>query len=127
MMTNDRARRAYDSAVDDLKKFCEDNTELTAIIMDEVYPIRVQFIPDPQYNLFQNPEENIDENGEIIDMTVTVGLETSVKSTLKFKMDAKILKKLIKLAEKVGAVYYHAFREGADELKETEGGHDGQI
>lgn len=120
MTTNDRARRAYDSAVDDLKKFCEDNTELTAIIMDETYPIRVQFIPDPQYNLFQNPEENIDENGEINDMTVTVGLETSVKSTLKFKMDAKLLKKLIRLAERVGAIYYHAFREGADELKEME-------
>lgn len=120
MTTNDRARRAYDSAVDDLKKFCEDNTELTAIIMDETYPIRVQFIPDPQYNLFQNPEENIDENGEINDMTVTVGLETSVKSTLKFKMDAKLLKKLIRLAERVGAIYYHAFREGADELKEAQ-------
>ncbi len=125
MTTNDRARRAYDSAVDDLKKFCEYNTELTTIIMDETYPIRVQFIPDLQYNLFQNPEENIDENGEINDMTVTVGLETSVKSTLKFKMDARLLKKLIRLAERVGAIYYHAFREGADELKEMEEPIDG--
>ena len=120
-MTNDRARRAYDSAVDDLKKFVEDNIQgLTVVILDQSYPIRVQFIPDPQYNLFQNPEENIDENGEINDMTVTVGLETSVKSTLKFKMAAKLLKKPIKLAEKVGTIYYHAFREEADELKEME-------
>ena len=119
MTTNDRARRAYDSAVDDLKKFCEDNTELTVVIMDELYPIRVQFIPDPQYNLFQNPEENIDENGEINDLTITVGLSTSVKSTLKFKMDAKLLKKLIRLAEKVGTIYYHAFREAVDDEKEV--------
>ena len=54
---------------------------------------------------------NVDENGEVNDLTVTIGLSTAVKSTLKFKMDAKLLKKLIKLAENVGDLYYHAYRE----------------
>lgn len=118
-MTSDRARRAYDSAVDDLRKFCEDNTELSVLILDDHYPIRVQFIPEAQTSLFGN--ENIDETGEVNDLTVTVGLSTSVTSSLKFKMPAKLLKKLIRLAEKVGTIYYHAFREAAEEEREQHG------
>lgn len=102
------AQSEYEAAVEKFGKFCEDHTDLTPIIMDEEYPIRVQFIPDNQLTLFGN--ENIDENGEINDLTVSVGLSTAVKSTLKFKMDSKLLKKMIKLAETVGTLYYHAFR-----------------
>lgn len=107
------ARSEYEAAVEKLRKFCEDHTDLTPIIMEDEYPIRVQFIPDSQLSLFGN--ENIDENGEVNDLTVVVGLSTAVKSTLKFKMDSKLLKKMIKLAETVGTLYYHAFRaqEGA--------------
>lgn len=109
MSKQNAAQTEYEAAVKDLQKFCEDHTDLTAIIMDGDYPIRVQFIPNTQLMLFGN--ENIDENGEVNDLTVTVGLSTAVKSTPKFKMDAKLLKKLIKLAETVGSLYYHAFRE----------------
>lgn len=107
------AQSEYEAAVEKLRKFCEDHTDLTPIIMEDKYPIRVQFIPDSQLSLFGN--ENIDENGEVNDLTVVVGLSTAVKSTLKFKMDSKLLKKMIKLAESVGTLYYHAFRaqEGA--------------
>lgn len=107
------AQSEYEAAVEKLRKFCEDHTDLTPIIMEDEYPIRVQFIPDSQLSLFGN--ENIDENGEVNDLTVVVGLSTAVKSTLKFKMDSKLLKKMIKLAESVGTLYYHAFRaqEGA--------------
>lgn len=107
------AQSEYEAAVEKLRKFCEDHTDLTPIIMEDEYPIRVQFIPDSQLSLFGN--ENIDENGEVNDLTVVVGLSTAVKSTLKFKMDSKLLKKMIKLAETVGTLYYHAFRaqEGA--------------
>lgn len=103
------AQSEYEAAAEKLRKFCEDHTDLTPIIMEDEYPIRVQFIPDSQLSIFGN--ENIDENGEVNDLTVVVGLSTSVKSTLKFKMDSKLLKKLIKLAETVGTLYYQAFRE----------------
>ena len=103
------AQTMYEAAVDSLQKFCEKETELQSIIRDEQYPVQVQFIPKPQLSMFGN--DNIDENGEVNDLTVTVGLSTDVKSTLKFKMDSKLLKKLIKLAETVGSLYYHAFRE----------------
>lgn len=103
------AQNAYKSAVDDLQKFCENNTDLAVEVKEEEYPLRVQFLPKPQLSLFEN--ENITEDGEICDLTVTCGLSTSVKSTLRFKMDSKLLKKIIKLAEKVGALYYHAYRE----------------
>lgn len=114
--TKQAAQANYEAAVDALKKYCEDHTDLDVYILDESYPLRVQFIPTAQLNLFGN--ENIDENGEINDLTVTVGLSTSVKSTLKFKMDAKLLKKLIKLAETVGTIYYQAFRE-TEGLRQT--------
>ena len=60
--------------------------------------------------------EDENENGDVKDgaMTVTVGLSTSVLSTLKFRTSAKLLKKVIKLSEKAGNVYYQAFREAAD-------------
>lgn len=103
------AQTMYEAAVESLQKFCEKETEVMPNILDDGYPVRVQFIPKPQLSVFGN--ENVDENGEFNDLTVTVGLTTDVKSTLKFKMDSKLLKKLIKLAETVGYLYYHAFRE----------------
>lgn len=107
------AQTMYEAAVEALQKFCEKETELQPIIRDEQYPFQVQFIPKPQLSIFGS--ENIDENGEVNDLSVTVGLSTDVKSTLKFKMDSKLLKKLIKLAETVGSLYYHAFREEMEE------------
>ena len=77
-----------------------------------------------QQSIFGN--ENVDENGEINDLTVTVGLTTAVKSTLKFKMDSKQLKKLIKLAETIGRLYYHAFRAEAGKLRHNEEGGQGE-
>jgi hypothetical protein len=103
------AQTAYEAAVDQLTNFCFENTDLSAVIQEKEYPFRVQFVPENQLSLFGN--ENVDENGEIYDMTVAVGLTTTVKNTLKFKMDSKLLKKLIKLAETVGTLYYHAYRE----------------
>jgi len=106
----------YEAAVKVLDKFCKANTDLTPVIIDSEYPIRVQFIPDGQMDLFGG-NENIDENGEFNDLTVSVGLSTAVKSTLRFNVDAKMLKKMIKLAETVGVLYYHAFREQAGDMK----------
>jgi hypothetical protein len=99
----------YETAVKALQKFCDEQAGLTAYILADEYPIRVRFIPDRQYSFFGN--ENFSEDGSINDLTVEIGLKTTVRSTLKFKMDSKLLKKLIKLAEKVGNLYYHAFRE----------------
>ena len=110
----------YETAVEKLRKFCEDHTDLTPCILDEAYPFRVQFIPDAQTSLFD--DGNVDENGEIGDLTVVAGLSTAVRSTLKFKMDSKLLKKLIKQAETVGALYYHAYRAEMDDLMEAAGG-----
>lgn len=106
------AQNAYDAAVDNLHDFCDKYTDLIPDIVDEHYPIVVQFIPNRQLSIFGN--RNIDDNGEVKELTVTVGLSTAVKSTLEFRLDAKLLKKLIKLAEQVGNLYYHAFREEHD-------------
>ena len=103
------AQDAYKEACENLEKFCAGNTELSVYIKDDEYPIQVQFVPNPQLSVFGN--ENIDENGEVNELTVTVGLSTSVTSTLKFKMDSALLKKLIKYAEAVGVLHLHAFRE----------------
>lgn len=114
MKTNE-AQSYYDTAVSELNKYCEKETDLVAVILDDKYPFQVQFLPDPQQNLFG--DENVDENGEVNDLTVTVGLTTTVKSTLKFRMASKQLKKLIKLAEELGHLYYQAFREEAGDRR----------
>ena len=110
------AQVEYEAAVDKLRDFCDTHTDLLPIIIDAEYPIRVQLVPDAdQASLFG--DENVDENGEVNDMTITVGLTTFVNSTLRFRLDAKLLKKLIKLAENVGRLYYHAFKaEHGDRL-----------
>ena len=112
------AQNKYADAVNELKDFCEDNTELDVTILDKEYPFRVQFRPSAQINFFGN--ENVNDDGDINDLTVTVGINTAVKSTLRFKMGANLLKKLIKMAEKVGELYYHAYRERADVDQEGE-------
>lgn len=114
-MKNNEANTCYEATVDALHKYCEKETDFTAVIVDEVYPFQVQFIPNVQFSIFG--DDNVDENGEINDLTVTVGLTTTVKSTLKFKMDSKQLKKLIKLAESLGTIYYQAYREAAGDLR----------
>ena len=98
----------YNSAVEKLKKFCEEHTTLTVVILDTEYPLRIQFAPDPQQSFFGN--ENIDEDGEINDMVISVGLDTTIVSTLNFELSSDVLKKLIKKSEKIGFLYYHAFR-----------------
>ena len=125
----------YEAAVEKLRKFCEESGDLTPVIVDNEYPFRVQFFPGSQISMFEN--ENIDENGEVNHLTVVVGLSTSVESTLRYRMSSKILKKLIKLAEKTGELYYHAFREEAgniqqddelrDMIKAVIGDEDGEI
>ena len=118
MVRDHEARTYYEAAVEALGKYCEDNTRLVPTILDEEYPFRVRFIPAPQLSMFD--VENVNENGEVNDLTVTVGLTTTVKSTLRFKMDSKQLKKIIKLAENVGTLYYQAFREEAGVIHEDE-------
>lgn len=118
MNGNTPAKIEYEAAVEDLIQFCETYTGLKPIIRDEEYPFSVQFVPEEQLSMFGNV--NVDENGEVNDMTITCGLSTSVKSTLIFEMDSTLLKKLIKLAEKCGYLYYHAFREGYIEYGKTD-------
>lgn len=120
MRTKDEARKHYDVACEKLKAFCEKETDLTPVILDNAYPFRVQFIPDVQLTMFEAANMNVDENGEVNDLTITCGLNTTVKSTLKFKMDSKLLKKLIKQAETIGQLYYHAFREAAATLQQAD-------
>lgn len=120
MRTKNEAQSHYSVACDKLKKFCEKETDLTPVILDNAYPFRVQFIPDFQLTMFEAANANIDENGEVNDLTITCGLNTTVKSTLKFKMDSKLLKKLIKQAETIGQLYYHAFREAAATLQQDD-------
>lgn len=112
------AQSKYEAATETLRQFCEDNTTLSVIFLDETYPYRVQFIPNTQQSIFG--DENVSENGEVNDLTVTVGLTTTVKSSLKFRMDSKLLKKLIKQAENVGSLYYHAYREAEGALPRVE-------
>lgn len=119
------AQTTYEAAVQSLYKFCEKQTDLTPHIKDKTYPFSVTFIPDSQISMFEDGNINAD-TGEVGELTVTVGLSTTVKSTLKFRMESSLFKKLIKLAEQVGGLYYHAFREEQGErIKPTRPEYEG--
>ena len=95
-------------------KFCATTTDYICEVNTDLYPLTAVFVPNPQRSIF---DAAIDENGEVGELVISVGLDTNVKSTLKFEMDAALLKKLIKSVEKIAFLYYHAYREGAGDLR----------
>lgn len=112
---SNRAQIAYAHAVENLRKFCEDNTDLDFRVLSDRYPIRFVFEPCAQLNMFTPAD--VDDNGEVRSIIVTVGLSTAIKSTMNFHVPAAVLKKIIKLSEKAGELYYQAYREEADETE----------
>lgn len=104
----------YKQAVNDLQTFCEKETSFVVEIIEREYQMRLRFTPKPQMSLFDLPEQEEDGN-----ITITVGVSTTVTSTMKFNVDAKTLSKLIKLSEAVGETYLHAFRECIEQRLET--------
>lgn len=96
----------YESAVTELKTFCEENTRFLCEIVENVYPIEVRFTPSAsQLSLF--PNLGADENGEIGYISVFCGVEPTVKIGLKLTICNSLLKKLISKAENVGKLYLH--------------------
>lgn len=107
-----KAKIEFECAQNDLMKFCAGTTDYICEVNTATYPLTAVFVPNPQRSIF-----DVDENGEIGELVISVGLDTSVKTTLKFEMDAALLKKLIKSVEKLAFLYYHAFREEAGDLR----------
>lgn len=107
-----KAKIEFECARNDLMKFCATTTDYICEVNTNLYPLTAVFVPNPQRSIF-----DVDENGEVGELVISVGLDTSVKTTLKFEMDAALLKKLIKSVEKIAFLYYHAFREEAGDLR----------
>lgn len=105
----------YEDAVADLKKFCAETTDFEIMILSDDYPLQIHFIPTPTQTSFFDTEL-VDENGEVGYISVILGVSTSVRSTLNFRLDGATLKKLISKAEKVGTAYLHYFRSAAGNL-----------
>ena len=119
-----RAKTEFECAQNDLMKFCEGTTDYICEVSTDTYPLTAVFVPNPQRSIF---DAAIDENGEVGELVISVGLDTNVKSTLKFEMDAALLKKLIKSVEKIAFLYYHAFREDAGDLRFEEATDDEEL
>lgn len=115
-MSTTGARTAYKKALGLLCEYCEENTNLTVSIDVSAYPVKFTLLPNKQLSIFDSPDNG--ENSEDGYLQITVGLATTVKSTMRFHVPAELLKRLIKLCEKAGNLYYHSFREAADETEE---------
>lgn len=107
-----KAKIEFECAQNDLMKFCATTTDYICEVNTNLYPLTAVFVPNPQRSIF-----DVDENGELGELVISVGLDTNIKTTLKFEMDAALLKKLIKSVEKLAFLYYHAFREEAGDLR----------
>lgn len=109
-----RAKNEYEAARDALMQYCEKATDYVCEVKESAYPLKVVFTPnDAQEAMFNETRSH----GVL---EITVGLDTKVRSTLEFQMDSDLLKKLIKNAEKIAFLYYHAFREQFDDLTACE-------
>ena len=107
-----KTRTAFEAARNALIEYCEESTEYRCEVKEETYPMKVVFESMAQRSIFDE-----DSNEEPGTLTIEVGLETKVRSTLKFQIDSTLLKKFIKSAEKIAFIYYHAFREEAGSLQ----------
>lgn len=110
-MLKPRARTEFESARDSLIKYCELATHYSCEVKETSYPMKVVFTPVPRLPGFT------DESRDVGALTIEVGLDTRVISTLEFEMDSNLLKKFIKSSEKLAFLYYHAFREEAGDLR----------
>ena len=96
----------YESAVAELKKFCEEGTNFEVAIIEDVYPLEVRFVPSAsQISFF--PEKYVDSDGEVGYISVFGGIEPTVLVNLKLTIGNSLLKKLISKAEKVAKLYLH--------------------
>lgn len=105
------ANEEYEAALADLKNFCAKETQFDVEFLTHVYPLVAVFKPKAQLSMFDKDTYNVDENGEIGSIQISFGTTTRVQSSLRFKMDAKLLKKFLKQTEKVGMLYLHALCE----------------
>lgn len=109
-----KAKAEFEGARNALTGYCEKATDYVCEVKEGTYPLKVVFTPnDKQEAMFP-----LDKNHGALE--ITVGLDTKVKSTLEFQMDSDLLKKLIKNAEKIAFLYYHAFREQFGDLTANE-------
>ena len=105
-----KAKTEFEATRDALMGYCEKATDYVCEVKTDEYPIKVVFTP----NTAQAAMFNENRNHGVLE--VEVGLDTKVSSTLAFKMDSDLLKKLIKNSEKIAFLYYHSFREQFGDL-----------
>lgn len=114
------ACKEFSATVADMEKFCNEETGLRFILDTTIYPIQIRFKPIAvQQSIFERYVEGGGENEQLGSIDISIGISTKVKSTLNFRMEADLLKKLIRKAEKIGVLYFQAFRERAGELFEN--------
>ena len=109
-------KNIFDAAVEELKKFCEENTRFSVEIVENVYPLEVRFYPiQTQMSMFEKKDEPI-EKGYV---SVICGLEPTVRIGIKLEIGNALLKKLVNKAENVGVLYLHyKCQESVSENKE---------
>ena len=106
--------KEYNAAVAEFNSYCATEANLNVSIHTDCYPMQVHLTPsETQQTMFDNDEEADVPSGSII---INIGIKPKFKSSLKFQMDAALLKKLIKKATNLGALYLHAFRESSAEI-----------
>lgn len=101
-----KAVQAYETSVKRLEMFCKKLKNVSVKVDTSKYPIVIVIRCIPQQVMF-----DAEEATEFDTITVSVGLTTTVKASSKLKINAKDLNKIMKLSEKAGIAYLHAFFE----------------
>ena len=107
----------YMASIETLRSFSEEEAGLDVEIFTDKYPVRCVFSPNMnarQVTLDTDPDAN---EGKLV---ISLGLKTEIENTLQFSIEAVILKKLLRISEKLSYLYYHSFCELEKQKSEYE-------
>lgn len=107
----------YMASIEALRSFSEEEAGLEVEIFTDKYPIRCVFTPSMnarQVTLDTEPDEN---EGKLV---ISLGLKTEIENSLQFSIEASVLKKLLRISEKLSYLYYHSFCELEKQKNEFE-------
>lgn len=110
----------YDLVVKNFKKYLDENTDLKVEFYLDRFPMEVSLYFYARQTSMFDADPVVNKDGEVGCITVSYADTMTVRNTSGMKIDAKSLKKIISLVEKVCRAYLLALKEKIEKYRAEE-------